>query len=303
MIAQKDKLMKKTLLLILIFAIVESPSSCQDTSLLKMLEDSVVSTNGWQNTTGTFKATQIINTPTVEAPYKKDLQFLIMHRFGKINEGGYALFGLDNASIRFGLDYGINDRLAVGIGRSSLDKVYDASFKLKLLQQNKRNIPVTISLYELLTHTTLKQPDKPYLNAKFRTAYTSQLLIARKFNSKLSLQFAPALHHFNMVPIQADKNDVLTFSIGGRYKISKRVSLNGEYNYLPNEQIISSTIYNSLSGGVDIETGGHVFQLIFTNSGGMVGPYYLTKTTGRWGKGDIYFGFNISRYFNLKTDR
>src|SRR5437870_105409 len=143
--------------------IVIAPSLAQDSTLLNMLNDSLSTNAAPDVVTGTFKATQLINTPTVEAPAKKTLQFLIMHRFGKLSDGGYELFGLDNAEIRFGLDYGISNHLSVGVGRSSLDKTYDANFKLKLLRQATGKIPVSISLYELLTYTTFPQKaDKPF---------------------------------------------------------------------------------------------------------------------------------------------
>ena len=222
-----------------------------------------------------------------------------MHRFGRINEGGYALFGLDNAVIRFGLDYGINDRFSIGIGRSSLEKTYDASFKWKILEQNEK-IPVTVSLYELITRTTLKYSDKPYISGKYRNAYESALLIARKFTPKFSLQLTPIWLHYNLVASSQDMNDIIALGLGARIKLSKRISLNAEYNLLPSDAVVSTDIFHSLSFGLDIETGGHVFQLIFSNSDGMVGPYYLGKTSGNWGDGDIFFGFNISRAFHLK---
>jgi opacity protein-like surface antigen len=284
-----------------VFLIFTVPAWSQDSSLLSMLNDSLSTHATASKVMGTFKATQIINTPTVEAPAKKTLQFLIMHRFGQLSDGAYQLFGLDNAEIRFGLDYGLSDYLSVGVGRSSLDKTYDANFKLKLLRQSTGNIPLSVSLYELLTYTTApRNSEKPFLTPRFRTAYTSQLLIARKFSSRLSLQLTPSLIHFNMVPTPQDKNDVFAAGIGGRMKITKRMSINAEYNYLAGEQVVSSNVYKSLSFGMDIETGGHVFQLIFTNSRGMTGPYYLAKTMGQWKDGNIYFGFNISRAFNLK---
>jgi hypothetical protein len=224
-----------------------------------------------------------------------------MHRFGELSDGAYELFGLDNAEIRFGLDYGIADFLSVGVGRSSLDKTYDANFKLKLLRQTAGKIPVSVSLYELLTYTSFpKQADKPFLTSRFRTAYTSQLLIASKLSRKLSLQIAPTLIHFNMVSTPKDKNDVFALGLGGRMKITNRMSIDAEYNVLAGNQVVSSKVYNSLSLGLDIETGGHVFQLVFTNSRGMIGPYYLAKTSGQWSDGNIYFGFNISRAFNFK---
>ena len=272
----------------------------QDSSWAKVLDDSLLLTGEASVVRGTFKATQIINTPTVEAPGKNGLQFLIMHRFGRINEGGYALFGLDNAVIRFGLDYGINDRFSIGVGRSSLEKTYDASFKWKIFRQTENKMPVTVSLYELVTRTTLKYSDKPYFTGKYRNAYESALLIARKFSPKFSLQVTPIWLHYNLVASSQDKNDVVALGLGGRMKLSKRVSLNAEYNLLPSDPVVSTDIFHSLSLGLDVETGGHVFQLIFSNSEGMIGPYYLGKTTGNWGDGDIFFGFNISRAFHLK---
>ena len=270
----------------------------QDSSLLQLLEDSAMQQN--KVVTGTFKATQIVNMPTVEAPPKGGLQFMIMHRFGRINEGGYELFGLDNATIRFALDYGLTDRLAVGVGRSSFDKTFDGSIKWKLVQQKERGWPVSVSLYGLLAHNTLRYSDKPYLNKKFRTSYVTQALLARKFTRNLSLQLEPSWLHFNLVPTSQDKNDVFALGIGGRYKITKRVSINAEYNYLPDDQLVTEASTNSFSFGFDIETGGHVFQLVFSNSQGMAGPSYLSKTTGKWGEGDVYFGFNVTRAFTLR---
>lgn len=281
------------------FVISSVGIKAQDSSLLNLLNDSAMTTDK-QVVTGTFKATQIVNTPTVEAPAKQALQFMIMHRFGKLNEGGYELFGLDNAVIRFALDYGITDRLAIGIGRSSNEKVFDASFKYKLLRQREKGTPLSVSLYGLAANTRLKYSDKTYLNTKYRTMYTTALLLARKMSSKLSLQLTPAWIHFNLVPTPKDNNDVFVLGVSGRMKLTKRMSLNAEYSYLPSDQLVTVKRYNSLSAGLDIETGGHVFQLIFSNSVGMIAPYYLAKTTGDWGNGDIYFGFNITRNFNLK---
>jgi hypothetical protein len=290
--------MKKIVFLIALSSICLTVFA-QDSAWVK-LDDSLQKGGDISLVKGTFKATQIINTPTVEAPGKGGLQFLIMHRFGRINEGGYALFGLDNAVIRFGLDYGINDRFAIGVGRSSLEKTYDASFKWKILRQRENKMPISVSLYELITRTTLKISDKPYFDGKYRNAYESALLIARKFSSRLSLQVTPIWLHYNLVPTARDKNDVFAVSLGGRMKFTKRMSLNTEYNLLSTDQLPSADLHHSLSLGIDIETGGHVFQLVFSNSDGMIGPYYLGKTTGNWGDGDIFFGFNISRAFHLR---
>ncbi len=277
-----------------------STANGQDNSLLDMLNDSLIATTQPPAVTAAFKATQIVNMVTVEQAGKRTLQFMIMHRFGELSDGAYELFGLDNAEIRFGLDYGITKGISVGVGRSSLDKAYDANLKIKLLQQTPGRMPVSVSGYGLLTHTTFpRKEDKPFLNARLRTAYTSQLLIARKFNSRLSLQLSPTLLHFNMVPTPRDKNTIGAMAAGGRFKVSKRMSINAEYDWMFGNPVRSYQQHPSLSMGLDIETGGHVFQLVFTNSRGMTAPYYLAKTMGTWQKGNIYFGFNVSRVFNF----
>ncbi|HSZ84504.1 MAG TPA: DUF5777 family beta-barrel protein [Puia sp.] len=292
--------------LIRIFCIVLFANCCikanaQDSSLLKMLDDSLSANHQKTFVHGTFKATHIINTQTVEQPGKKVLEFMIMHRFGQLNQGAYNLYGLDFATLRLGLNYGLSDRLSIGIGRSSLDKVLDGSIKYKLLRQTEDNsMPVSVNIYSSLAYVTLRYTDKPYLTGQYRMIYTNEFLIARKINSNLSLQLTPVWMHFNLTPTAIDKNDVFAIGAGGRIKITKRMSINAEYNYLLPNQVQSVKVYNSISGGIDFETGGHVFQLVFTNSQGMIEPYYLAKTTDSWGKGGIYFGFNISRVFNFK---
>lgn len=248
---------------------------------------------------GSFKGTYILNTPSVENIGKGVLQVMIMHRFGKISDGAYQLFGLDNATIRLGFDYGITDRLMVGIGRSSFEKTYDASAKYQLLRQSTDGkIPLSISLNGGFSYMTLKFADKDYLNATYRTSYFTQVLIARKFSPAFTLQLTPSLLHYNLVPETADHNTVLVMGAGGRFKLTKRMSLNAEYNYLFPDQVVSEKVYSSLSAGLDIETGGHVFQFVFSNSQGLVPTNFLGRTTDSWGKGGIYFGFNISRVFN-----
>jgi opacity protein-like surface antigen len=277
----------------------------QDSSLLSKLNDSM-SLNGQKSwVTGTFKATHVVNMKTVESPAKGAMVFLIQHRFGQLNSGSYNFFGLDNATLRLGLDYGITDRLTAGVGRSSLLKTYDGFLKFKLLRQTDGSpaMPVSVSLVGSIYNYTENIAFESYLNGIHRTSYATQLLIARKFNSNLSLQLAPTWLHYNLASKVNDKNDVFALGIGGRMKINRRMSINAEYNYLPSGQVVSNTVYNSFSLGWDIETGGHVFQLVFSNSQSMAETQYITQTTGRWGKGDIFFGFNLSRTFNLKKKR
>ena len=291
----------RLLLLAILSLLVSGIVHSQDSSLLSMVSDSI-GTTGRQLVTGTFKGTHIINMHSVEQPAKKELSFIMMHRFGKLNDGAYNFFGLDQAEIRLAFDYGISNRLTIGIGRSSLDKAFDASVKYKVIQQADagQHMPFSVSYFSSIVYPTLKYEDKPYLTARLRTIYANQLLIARKFNSNLSLQVNPTWLHYNLVATKADNNDLFALAMGGRMKFNKRMSINAEYTLLPSSQIPSSPVKNSLSLGWDIETGGHVFQLVFSNSAGMVEPYFISKTLGTWGNGDIYFGFNVSRIFSFK---
>lgn len=295
--------MKKGLFAIFCFVIF-GRATAQDNGLLKELNDSMATHKGKSYVTGTFKATHIINEQTIESPAKNNLNFVIQHRFGQLNSGSYNFFGLDNATLRLGLDYGITDDLAVGVGRSSYLKTFDGYVKYKLLKQTEgAGMPVSVSVLGTISNYTQDNSAKPYLNAKYRTAYAGQLLIARKITRDLSLQITPTYLHYNLVPTVADKNDLFALGMGGRVKITRRMSVTGEYDWLPSNQVVSTTVHNSFSLGWDIETGGHVFQLVFSNSQSMIPTQYLAQTTGTWGKGDIYFGFNISRNFNLKKKR
>jgi Membrane bound beta barrel domain (DUF5777) len=284
--------------------------SAQDNSLLNKLNDSMSVHAKPLYVSATFKATHVVNMQTVEAPAGGALSFLIQHRFGALNTGIYNFFGLDNANTRLGLEYGITDRLAVGAGRSSLYKTYDGFLKYKLLRQTdgSNRSPVTLSILGTISNFTdsVAQYSYPFessgpvkFNASDRTAYTAQLLIARKFTRNLSIELAPTYLHYNVVPSVNDKNNIFELGAGARMKITRRMSINAEYNYLPSGQLVSYTTHNCFSLGWDIETGGHVFQLVFSNSQSMIESQYLTQTPGSWGKGDIYFGFNISRNFNL----
>jgi hypothetical protein len=276
----------------------------QDSTLLNLLNDSLSANAKTGYVTGTFKATHVVNMQTVESAAKGALNFVIQHRFGQLNSGSYNFFGLDNATLRLGLDYGITDRLNVGIGRSSYLKTFDGYLKYKLLRQTESGkMPVSVSVLGTITNYTQNIVGKDYLTTNLRTAYTGQLLIARKITSRLSLQVTPTYLHYNLVPTVSDKNDLFALGMGGRLKITKRMSINAEYDYLPSGQVVSTTVHNSFSLGWDIETGGHVFQLVFSNSQSMLETQYLAQTTGTWGKGDIYFGFNISRNFNLNKKK
>lgn len=252
-------------------------------------------------TTATFKTTRLIDGHTAETIGKGVLDVKISHRFGMLSNGAYELFGLDNATMRLGLDYGITRNLMVGIGRSTFEKTIDAFFKIKLIRQStgKREMPVTVSYVPTIAIRTLKWEDPTRKNFfSSRLSYTHQLIIGRKFSERTSLQLMPTYIHRNLSGLVTDPNDMFAIGIGGRQKLTKRISFNAEYYYLLPAYKTEGTT-NALSVGFDIETGGHVFQLHFTNSRAMTEKNFITETTGKWEKGDILFGFNISRVFNI----
>jgi len=293
---------KFAIIILLLFA--GAAVHAQDSSLLKMLNDSMAAHPKNAYVFGTFKAEHIVNMQTIESPAQGNLNFVIQHRFGTLNSGSYNFFGLDNATLRLGLDYGITDDLAVGVGRSSYLKTFDGYLKYKLFKQTEGGgMPVSVSLIGTITDFTQDLTDEVFLNTSDRTAYSGELVIARKISSSLSLEVTPTYLHYNFVPTPQDKNDIFALGLGGRMKITRRMSINAEYDVVPKNQIVSYSVHNSFSLGWDIETGGHVFQLVFTNSQSIVPTQYIAQTTGTWGKGDIYFGFNISRNFNLKKKK
>lgn len=295
---------KSKITLLFFFCFVFSYARAQDTTdLMNQLENEAAKDdkNRTEYATATFKTTRLIDGHTVENVGKGVLDVKISHRFGKVNGGGYDLFGLDNATMRMGGDYGITNRLMVGIGRSTFEKTYDAFFKFKILRQStgKKRMPVTLSYVPTIALKTLKSLDTTRANYfSSRLFFTHQLLIGRKFSEATSLQLMPTYSHRNLVTLASEPNDLIAIGIGGRQKLTKRVSLNAEYYYqLPDYKLAGTT--NVLSVGFDIETGGHVFQLHFTNSQGMSERTFISETRGEWGKGDIYFGFNISRVFTI----
>jgi hypothetical protein len=259
--------------------------------------------------TASFKTNRVINGHSLENTAAGVLDFKISHRFAPLQNGFYDIFGLDGATIRFGLDYGITDRLMVGMGRSSKEKIYDGFLKYKVLRQQtgRRNIPISVSYLTDLQVKTIRfaNPDRENLFWS-RFYYTHQLLIGRKFTDGFTLQFMPTLVHRNLTQSRADQNDVLALGVAGRIKLTKRVAVNAEYYYVLPDQI-AQDYRNSLSVGLDIETGGHVFQLHFTNSQDMTYKGFITETREDWFYRDandkwlsgLRFGFNISRVFTV----
>ncbi len=253
-------------------------------------------------TTASFKSSLVVNLESIENTHKGVLDFKIMHRFGPVNDGFYEFFGLDQATTRLGFKYGLTDRIEFGIGRSTLNKNYDGSFKWRILWQStgSKIMPISLSFYTVTSYQSVNygenDPREIYKVDKF--SYTFQFLLARKFNEKLTMQLVPSMVHRNIVETSAESNDVFSLGLAGRIKLTNRLSVNLEYYYSLPDQLASSYT-NPLSIGLDLETGGHVFQLLFTNAVGMVADQAITETVGKWGNGDIRFGFNISRVFTI----
>ncbi|MCX6306997.1 MAG: DUF5777 family beta-barrel protein [Bacteroidetes bacterium] len=297
--------MKNNILFLLAFAgaMCVSTARGQD-DLLSMIEKGEKPTVDY--TTATFKSTHIVIGQSIETAPAGNLNFLITHHFGALNTGYENLYGLKQASIRLGVEYGVTRWLGIGVGINTDQNTWDGSAKVKLLRQCKgaKNMPLTLDIYGNTAIYTTKWTDpsrKNYFSS--RVTYALQLMAARKFGNSLSLQITPSYVHKNMVHDSKDKNDIFTLGAGGRIKISQRVSVNAEYNYLFKGQVVSTKAYNSFSLGVDIETGGHVFQIFLTNSYGEYEQPILTDTRGKWSNGDIFLGFNINRMFTIVKPR
>jgi len=254
--------------------------------------------------TATFKSTRIMNGHSIEKMPPGQLDFRISHRFGTINSGAYEFFGLDQSNVHFSFEYGILPWLMVGVGRGTYEKTFDGFTKLTILRQSSGAsvMPVSVSVLSSIALKSVKWLDQTRTNYfSSRLSYVGQVLIARKINQGFSVQLTPSYVHRNLVATELDPNDLYAIGAGGRMKLTKRISLNAEYYYLANPKTyMSQQVYNPLSIGIDLETGGHVFQLIFTNSLAMIEKGFIGETTGSWLKGDIHFGFNISRVFTLK---
>ncbi len=291
----------KSLILCLLGLITNLYLIAQDVDLDALLEEATGSETEY--TYATFKSTRILNGHSVERMKEGQLDFRISHRFGELNGGAYELWGLDQANIHLSLDYGITDWLMVGLGRGTYEKTYDAFLKFTVFRQSKgkKNMPVSISYFTSAAVNTLKWNGPGELNYWDRYSYVHQILVARKFNERFSFELNPTYVHRNMVPTELDPNDLWSIGAGARFKITKRISINAEYYYVipPLNDYRSQKTYNPLSVGVDIETGGHVFQIHLTNSLAMIEKGFIGETTGSWLDGGIHLGFNISRVFSL----
>lgn len=245
--------------------------------------------------TATFKGTRILNGHSIENRKKGTLDFIIAHRFGRINGGAKELFGLDQAFVRFALEYAPVDNLTIGVGRSSFEKAFDGFTKFKFLKQTTDNsMPITASVFGSVAYESIENG----LSFNENLNYVSQLLIARKFSPAFSFQIMPTYIHFNSVFSANDTHNIFSLGFGTRIKLTKRMALNAEY-FQNFDKLESIDAQNSLALGWEIETGGHVFQIIFSNSETMIEKGFIGENSGDFFGGDIHLGFNISRSFQV----
>ena len=255
--------------------------------------------------TNAFKSPRVINGHSMEFLSPGTMDFRILHRFGQLDQGYSNFYGLDQASMRIGFDFGITRNLMFGFGRSTFKKELDGYIKFAPVRQStgSKSFPFTIALVSGMTMNTLPYADPTIKNFfSSRLAYYFQTIIGRKFSEGITLQVTPTMVHNNIVPLSSQPNDVYAVGFGGRAKVSKRMALTWDYFYLVNG-VQQGINYAPLSVGVDIETGGHVFQLHVSNATGMNERAFITETTGDWSKGEIRFGFNLSRVFQLKKHK
>jgi hypothetical protein len=247
----------------------------------------------------TFRTTRIVNMQSVENPHKGELVFTIGHRFGNVRSGFYEMFGLDLATIRLGLDYGINSWLGAGIGRSTFEKTWDIYLKAGVVtQEGAMGLPVSISWYAGASQATLRLL-YPEENDNFsgRLSMVNSLMVSRKFSECLSMQVSPIWLRSSYLTEKGSAGNLVSIGLATRVRLAPIVHLNIEYIPLLVADGVDAT--NPLSAGFDIETGGHVFQLFFSNTQGIFDKAYLVNTRGSWDKGDIFFGFTITRVFYL----
>jgi len=306
--------------------IVSSATAVAQDDLLSLVDDG--SPKKHDKVIATFKTSKIINAQSTETVKARTLDFRVTHRFGNIGTqsggGGHTLYGLDNSTdIRISFDYGITDNLTIGVGRSKEKELIDGLVKWKFLSQTTDNhIPLSVAVFASMSYNP-QDANQFYSGSvkkegfkqkeEHRFSYTTQLLIARKFGNFCSLELIPTYNHRNFVVANInpnndaeEQNDLFSVGFGGRIKLTKRVCFIADYYYTFSKYRTNNPtnpFYAPLAVGIEIETGGHVFHLNFTNATGIIENNYLPNTTDNWLKGGFKFGFNISRVFNIGKPR
>jgi opacity protein-like surface antigen len=293
-----------------ILILLSLPLAAQD-DLLNMLEEEKGEDTSYAF--ATFKGTRVINLQSPELPSKGVLQYIFIHRFGSFSDDYfYNFLGMNVAEVALQLDYGITDWLNFGLAYgSATPRTYNGFLKYKLLRQSSggRVMPITLTGYSSIFYNAERYNDDLPRNNSDRLSFVNQAVIARKFNKNFSMEIVPTHVHFNLVNLKSESNDLFSLGLGGRYKLTSQLAVTAEYIYQfnpletnlqsPGLEIIPQENQNVLSVGVDIETGGHVFQIFLTNSRGVSDPYTIAQTPGKWSEGDIHLGFNISRVFTI----
>lgn len=248
--------------------------------------------------TTTFKGLQICNMQSTKMTAKGEWYMVISHRFGDLTLGLGNFFGLDNALTKIGAVYGVTNCLSLGATRHTYNKIYELTAKYKFADQVVSGFPVSIVGYNTMDiNTALSKGQYPNLKSTNRLAYSSQLLISRKFSDALSFEVGGVYVHKNLFDESLELEDQYLVAAGGRYKLSKRLSVNLDYAFKINQLKNAPLYQNPLTLGLDIETGGHVFQMVFSNSQPMNDVAVFTNATGNWNGGSLYFGFNMYRVF------
>jgi hypothetical protein len=291
----------RSIALLLCSLIFSIHSHAQEDSVSREIE-LLDSTNEQINerVTSAFKSPRVIMSHSIEMLEAGVLDFRILHRFGPLDGGIDEMFGLDDATMRLGLDYGLTNNFTIGIGRSTFLKELDGYLKYRLLSQSRgeKAMPFSLAIAAGSMIRLGKSVDSVMkAEAARRMGYYGQLIIGRKFSQAFSFQLSPIMVHQNLVDLKDDPNNMFALGAGGRIKLTKRLSLNADYYYIFDPL---NGRRNPLSLGFDIETGGHVFQLHFSNAEGMNERAFINETTNDWGSGGIRFGFNLSRVFQLK---
>jgi len=252
-----------------------------------------------------FKSPRVINGHSIEFLNPRTLDVRILHRFGPLDQGYKNFYGFDQANMRMGFDYGILHNLMVGVGRSNVNKELDGFIKFAPVRQSTGpgHFPITIALVAGMTMNTSAWADPNRKNFfTSRLGYYFQAVMGRKFSEGFTLQLSPTMVHTNLVAFHTQPNNIYALGVGARIKLSKRIALTGDYFHRFNG-LQEDVLYDPLSVGFDIETGGHVFQLHFSNAIGMNERAFITETTNSWEKKQMRFGFNLSRVFQIGKKR
>jgi len=300
------KMKKNNCLLIFILLVYSLAASAQD-SLMALLQSGVSGAN--EKIIATFKSTKIISAQTNETTKKRNLDFRVGHLFGNMGTkagggGSHTLYGLDQSTdIRISFDYGITERLMVSFGRNKRQENLSGAVKFRLLEQTTNNkIPLAITFYGSSAFSPKADPEEIYTPSERRMSYCAQLIIARNFSRSFSFEIIPSFVHRNLIDLRVnptDKNDLLSLGFGGRMKLTRSFGIIADYFHNFRDESTGIKMYAPLSLGVEIETGGHVFSIMFTNASGLLENDFIPNTSDSWGDGGSKFSFNISRVFKL----